>query len=108
SDLGKRAMDDLRTDLSQLLEAEQIAIDRMAASQRAHAQSDAEIWFGCMLAALVPITLFLLLAIRDTRRGRWESLRLTHASSHDPLTGLLNRAALMTRLAEALSHRPKE
>jgi len=108
NDTGKRAMQDLRIDLAQLLEAERSAIDRAAASQRALAQRDVGVGIGLTLGAVLPIIFFLLLAIRDTRRGRRESARLSHISSHDPLTGLLNRAALMSQLDEALSRRPKQ
>ena len=45
--------------------------------------------------------------MRDVRQGRRESTRLTHASSHDALTGLLNRSALLPRLEDALSRHPR-
>lgn len=107
-DTGKRLMDAVHTDVGHLLEAERTAIDRSALWQRDAAKRDATFWVWMAPMILLPVASCLLFAFRDARRGRREGARLAHASSHDPLTGLLNRSALLDQLDAALLRRSSE
>ena len=107
-DTGKQLMDAIRADVGRLLEAERAAIDRIAHRQSSMAMRDATLWVWAALAGLLPIGLCLVLASRDARRNRRESARLAHSSSHDTLTGVLNRPAFLAKLDQALARRPRE
>lgn len=107
-DGGKRLMDRIRADINKLLDAEQATIDRNALRQSAAARRNVTLWALAAMSMLLPAGCCLLLAFRDTRRGRREGARLAHESSHDALTGLLNRPAFLARLDGALARRPHE
>lgn len=107
-DTGKRLMDAIRADINQLLEVEQATIDRSALRQSAAARHTVHLWAVAAAVMLLPAGGCLILAFREVRQGRREGARLAHASSHDALTGLLNRPALLARLDAALAHRPQE
>lgn len=107
-DTGKRLMDRIRADINQLLEVEQATIDRSALRQSAAARHTVHLWAVAAAVMLLPAGCCLILAFREVRQGRREGARLAHASSHDALTGILNRRALLARLDEALARRPQE
>ncbi|SFG47314.1 diguanylate cyclase domain-containing protein [Methylobacterium gossipiicola] len=103
---GKRVMDNIRQEMRHLLEAEQTIIDRNLLRTRSIAERNVGLWLGAACVVMPPIAFCLLLAVRDARRGRRQSVHLSHVSSHDALTGLLNRVELLSRLEEALAQRP--
>lgn len=105
---GKRLMDEIRTDVTHLLTVERAEIDRAAFHRKAGALQDVSFWLLAAAVAFLPASFCLVLACRDVRRSRRKGAHLAYASSHDALTGLLNRSAFLARLDAALSHRPRE
>lgn len=105
-DRGTRLMDRIRHDIIRLLDAEQTTIDRNALRQSEAARRNVNLWALAAAVMLLPAGCCLVLAFREVRQGRREGARLAHASSHDALTGLLNRPALLARLDRALAQRP--
>lgn len=104
---SKRVMDEIRDEVRRLLETEQATIDRNVLHGQSATERNVKLSLGVTCVAVVPLAFCLLLAIRDARRGRRESTHLAHESSHDALTGLLNRSALLTHLDRALGQRPE-
>lgn len=104
---GKRVMDEIRAEVRLLLETEQATIDRNALRAQSATERNVKLSLAAACLAVIPIGFCLLLAIRDARRGRRETAHLAHESSHDALTGLLNRPALLARLDKALDQRPE-
>lgn len=105
---GTGRMEAIRADAKQLLDAERTLLDAVIRDAHSEAQRDMDLWLWAACTALLPAWFCLVFAFRDVRRERRESVRLSHASSHDALTGLLNRAGLLAHLEDALSRCPGE
>lgn len=105
---AKGRMETIRADAQRLLDAERTLLEAVVRDTHSDAQRDMGLWLWAACTALLPAWFCLVFAFRDVRRERRESVRLSHASSHDALTGLLNRAGLLAQLEDALVRRPDE